>query len=178
MYALFNGFRFHFIDPPSSNLFCQQCENLAYEPHLCSDCKSLFCKQCILYSACPDCLQVSESIPDDRSNKLIQNLRVWCPNSVASGLGCNWKGQLREVPGHQNECPREKVSCSYSEVGCEEKMYRSKLEEHERENRETHLNLAMKKVISLSTTVKELQESVEQLKVAVQDIKEHAVIHD
>ena len=64
---------------------------------------------------------------------------------------------------HRKVCPREKVPCSYSEVGCEEKMYRNKLEEHDRKNRQIHLNLAMKKVVSLTTTVKELQERVKQL---------------
>ena len=79
---------------------------------------------------------------------------------------------------HRKECPREKVPCSYSEVGCEEKMYRSKLEEHEIESREIHLSLAMKKVVSLSTTVKELQQSVEQLKISFQKFKEQFAMYD
>ena len=73
---------------------------------------------------------------------------------------------------HRKECPREPISCSYSVVGCGEKMYRSKLEEHEIESREIHLNLAMKKVVSLTTTVEELCESVEQLKTSFQEFKE------
>ena len=56
-------------------------------------------------------------------------------------------------------------------------MYRSKLAEHEIESRETHLDLAMKKVVSLSTTVKELQKSVEQLK-SFQEFKEHSAMYD
>ena len=89
---------------------------------------------------------------------------------------------------HRKECPRELVPCSYSEVGCEERMYRNKLAEHEIESQETHLNLAMKKVVSLSTTVKELQESVkqlnklqesvEQLKTSFQEFKEQSAMYD
>ena len=82
------------------------------------------------------------------------------------------------MPDHRKECPRENIPCSYSEVGCEEKMYRNKLEEHEIESRESHLNLAMKKVVSLSTTVKELQESVEQLKISFQEFKEQSTMYD
>jgi hypothetical protein len=97
---------------------------------------------------------------------------VWCPNAIAAGLGCEWKGELREVPCHRKECARELVSCSYSVVGCEEKMCRSKLEKHETESRESHLNLAIKKVITLSTAMEELQESVEQLKMAVRELQQ------
>ena len=177
-YAEYNGFKFNFIDPPSGTLLCQQCKSLAYEPHHFRCCHSLFCKKCITLSTCPICCEHSKAIPDHRSDKLIQNLTVWCPNSVADGLGCHWKGELRKVLDHRRECPREKVPCSY---GCKEKMYRNKLEEHDRKNQRIHLNLAMKKVVSLTTTVKqlqerveqleELQESVEQLKTSFQEFK-------
>ena len=49
-------------------------------------------------------------------------------------------------------------------------MYRNKLEEHEIKSRKTHLHLAMKKVVSLSTTVKELQERVKQLEVLQESV--------
>lgn len=175
---MYNGCRFNFIDPPSRTLFCQQCKSLAHEPHQFLCCNSLICKQCIALNTCPFCLKRSESFPDRRSNKLIQSHTVWCPNSIAAGLGCEWKGELREVSDHRKECPRELVSCSYSVVGCEEKMYRSKLEKHEMESRETHLNLAMRKVVFLSTTMKELQESVEQLKMAVQELQQEYSSYD
>ena len=82
------------------------------------------------------------------------------------------------MPHHRMMCPRELVSCSYSVVGCEQKMYRSKLEKHEMESRETHLNLAMKKVVTLSTTIKEVQESVEQLKMAVHELQQEYANYD
>ena len=76
------------------------------------------------------------------------------------------------MPDHRNECARELVSCLYSVVGCKEKMYRSKVEKHEKESREYHLNLAMKKVISLSIAVQEMQESIEQLKATVHELQQ------
>ena len=51
-------------------------------------------------------------------------------------------------------------------------MYRSKLQKHEKESRESYLNLSMKKVITLTSTIKELQESVEQLKTAVHELQQ------
>ena len=171
--VMYNGCKFNFIDPPSSNLFCQQCKSLAHEPYQFLCCDSLICKQCIIVlNTCPFCLERSESFRDRRSHKLIQSYMVWCPNAIAAGLDCEWKGELRNVPHHRKECARELVSCSYSAVGCEEKMYRSKVEKHEEESRETHLNLAMKKVITLSTAVKEMQESIEQLKAAVHELQQ------
>ena len=90
---------------------------------------------------------------------------VWCPNSLPNGLECCWEGELREVSYHRMECELEWVPCSYSVVGCKEKMYRYNMEKHEGENREIHLNLAMRKVVSLTVVVEELQERVEQLDV-------------
>ena len=61
----------------------------------------------------------------------------------------------------------------YSIVGCEvEKMHRNKLEEHEVDYQEIHLILAMKEVISMKTTIKNLTESVEQLKKSFKELKE------
>ena len=46
------------------------------------------------------------------------------------------------------------------------------MQKYEEESREFHLNLAMKKVITLSTAVKEMQESIEQLKAAVHELQQ------
>ena len=70
------------------------------------------------------------------------------------------------------------VPCSYSEVGCKEKMYRNKMNEHEREFRDAHLNLAMKKVVSLTATVSELQERVDQLTASFKAFKEQFSVYD
>lgn len=90
---------------------------------------------------------------------------------------------LRGVADHRKVCPRETVPCSYRVVGCKEEMYRNNLELHERKNREAHLNLAMKKVVSLTTTVIQLQERVkqleelqEQLSTSFQEFKEQSTI--
>ena len=187
-YAMYNGSKYHFIEPPSNTLLCQECKDIPYEPHQMPCCHSLFCKKCITLSTCTKCYVHGKAVPDLRSNKLIQELTVWCPNSFAGGLGCEWKGRLGEVPHHRNVCPRELISCLYGVVGCEEKLHRNKMKNHERENRDAHLNLAMKKVVSLSTTVNDLQErvklldelqkSIEQLEMDVKELKEHSLLYN
>ena len=129
-------------------------------------------------SKCSICSKPSNTEPEDRSDELIKSLRVWCPNSVGDGLGCDWKGELRGVSEHRKMCPRENVPCSYSEVGCKEKMYRNKMNEHEREFRDAHLNLAMKKVVSLTATVSELQDRVDQLTASFKAFKEQFSAYD
>ena len=170
-YPLYNGSKLNFIEPPSNTLECVQCGNLAYQPHKCRYCKELFCKRCIFNnSECPVCFNPSNTELEDRSDELIQSLLVWCPNSVADGLGCDWKGELRDVPEHRKVCPRENVPCSYSEVGCKEKMYRNRMKMHEKEFRDVHLNLAMKKVVSLTATVSELQERMKRLEKSIEHL--------
>ena len=49
-------------------------------------------------------------------------------------------------------------------------MYRNKMNEHKREFRDVHPNLAMKKVVSVTVTVGELQEKFQQLRGHIQTI--------
>ena len=168
----YNGTQYNFIDPLDENLFCNQCKQLAYEPHHCCSCLSLFCKTCTFLSACPVCNKRSDNVFDKRFSRLIRNLIVRCPNSVSdsTGLGCSWKGELRDVHHHQMTC--QWVLCPYSVVGCDHKMYHSIMEKHEKKYREIHLKLAMKKVVSLTVAVEELQERVKQLERLQERVKQ------
>ena len=168
----YNGVKFEFIDPIDKNLLCWQCNAYANEPHHCLSCHSLFCEECTDLNICPGCNKLSEYIPDRRSNNLIQHLRVWCPNCRVAGLGCNWKGELRNVPNHRMECPQELISCSYRIVGCEARIQRNELTNHEKEDRQTHLNLAMKNVVSMVKMIQELRERIEELETAVEELQE------
>ena len=157
----YNGVVFEFAYQPASDLFCCKCHQLACEPHQMKCCYSLFCKHCIS-AMCPICQKESESIPDGRTHNRIQMLELVCPNSV-HGLGCDWKGKLGDVFKHRLLCPREEIVCPYSVLGCEEKMKREKLKEHEEKSRDEHLNLSMRTVVSMAKIIKELQERVVQL---------------
>ena len=50
--------------------------------------------------------------------------------------------------------------------------YRNKMNEHERELRDVHLNLVMKKVVSLTANVSELQERVKHLEGSQNQLEE------
>ena len=174
----YNGSQFNFISQPDESLLCKQCGHLAYEPHLCCCCSSIFCKTCTFPSTCPVCNELSENVFDYQSNKLIRKLIVGCPNSLSLPkfnrleCTCHWKGELREVSNHRMECELEWVPCSYSIVGCEEKMYRYMMVKHEKKSREIHLNLTMRKVVSLTVAVEELQKRVKQLDVLQERVKQ------
>ena len=95
-----------------------------------------------------------------------------CPNAP-SGLECEWIGELQDVPEHrQQECMRERVLCAYSEIGCVELMCRSDFEAHEEAHLRSHLDLSMKTVVNLVTTVKEMQEQLAQRKSAIDSLTE------
>lgn len=93
-------------------------------------------------------------------------MQIICPNSV-HGFGCAWKGELQEVCKHRLECPREVVMCTYSVVGCKERMCRDKMTKHEDEN---HLDCTVKMVVSMATTIKELQGRIEQLEITLHNL--------
>ena len=162
----YNGVEFEFAHQPSSDLFCCECHQLACEPHQSKCCYSLFCKKCIP-AICPICQKRIESIPDGRTQNRIQTLELVCPNSF-HGLGCDWKGKLGDVFVHRLFCPREEIVCPYNVLGCVEKMKRESLKEHEEKSRDEHLNLSMKTVVSMATTIEELQERVVQLEREIQ----------
>ena len=103
-------------------------------------------------------------------------LELVCPNSF-HGLGCDWKGKLGEVFEHRLLYHREEIACPYSVLGCEEKMKRESLKEHEEKSRDEHLNLSMKTVVSMATTIKELQERVVELQKSVVQLERKKAMH-
>ena len=63
---------------------------------------------------------------------------VKCPNGCEAGI------MMREdVEAHKRICPLEEVSCEYFRVGCEAKMARKDLAQHNKEKMEDHLSLAL-----------------------------------
>lgn len=53
-------------------------------------------------------------------------------------------------------------------------MHREKVEKHEEDNRNTHLDLAMKKIVSMVTSINELTAAVQKLEKRLEE-KENAV---
>lgn len=158
----YNGSEYKFKSKPAPDLYCHECKEIACEPHQmrCNNCSpsTLFCKKCTP-TLCPKCEKPTEIFPDGISNSRILKMVTICPNVIPIlRLGCSWEGELQTVAEHRLECPRESVPCPYKVIGCEEIMLRYKVEKHEKDNRDAHLDLAMKKIVSMVTSINELTE--------------------
>ena len=62
------------------------------------------------------------------------------------------------------ECQQEPIPCPYSKIGCEEQMYQCDVKTHEEKHKQVHLDLSMKRVLSLTTAVEEMKEHFEEMK--------------
>ena len=85
-----------------------------------------------------------------------------CPNSA---LGCEWEERLEKADVHRLVCLKEKVSCTYSDIGCTDEMLREEVKDHEDKDRTKHLDFAMKTITemkkqndSIRTEMKNLQD--------------------
>lgn len=82
-----------------------------------------------------------------------------CPN------GCKVSGIKRKTLNqHMQKCPLELVECSYSNVGCHERMYRKDYESHRTENSEKHLQLITESFSQLSTESERLKQENSRLR--------------
>ena len=70
-------------------------------------------------------------------------IEVPCPNDCGSTI------KRCKVENHCTKCPNEELTCKYAEIGCPAKRPRRDMEQHEIEERETHLNYAMDAIIKL-----------------------------
>ena len=71
----------------------------------------------------------------------IRDLPVWCNNSDD---GCGWQGSVGTLDKHMATCEFECVPCKYQYVGCDVKMTRKDITQHEEEDDKKHLHLALK----------------------------------
>lgn len=172
----YKGCEYRFVDPPTPELYCQKCYEIACEPQQvkCSCPRSLlFCKLCVP-SQCHNCKCSYVIFPDGLNHKRIQELKIKCPNNTVSwwDLECSWEGELQTVIQHRLVCPRERVPCPYKVIGCKQIIPKDSLKKDSKESRETHLNLAMEKVVSMVAAMKELTATVENLQLQIKDIQQ------
>ncbi len=90
------------------------------------------------------------------------NVIVPCPNT-----GCSTSMKRCEVSKHRHTCPKEVVKCSYTKVGCKEEMVREKCKNHETESVELHLELAVDRISTLESKVRDLESKVREPTVPV-----------
>ena len=68
-----------------------------------------------------------------------------CPNNCDSEL----KVSREDVDTHRKKCPLETVQCQYQCVGCDDVMVRKEQRDHNKENMEEHLALAVSELVTL-----------------------------
>ena len=63
-----------------------------------------------------------------------------------SDEGCDWQGSVGTLDKHMVTCEFECVPCKYQYVGCDVKMTRKDITQHEEEDDKKHLHLALQSV--------------------------------
>ena len=90
--------------------------------------------------------------------------RLYCPEVVVDCLndGCDVGIKRCKLEEHCEICPHEKVACKYSNVGCTLTLPRKDMTEHE-DNAQSHLDIALETVGSLTREVDSLTRKVDSL---------------
>ena len=63
-----------------------------------------------------------------------------------SDEGCDWQGSVGTLDKHMATCEFECVPCKYQYVGCDAKMMRKDIAQHEEEDDKKHLHLALQHI--------------------------------
>ena len=116
----------NFVEPPPKEIpvECTICLDVLYLPKMVTYCGHSFCAACIgrvekVYKPCPLCGQEFNLMDDKRLARILNGLNVYCPHQER---GCEWKGELGEIPRHFNQNPqsdRMLEGCQFQEVQCE-----------------------------------------------------------
>ena len=160
-------YEYNFIDELSDKLKCLICLDVAKDPKQHETCGKIFCSECIEKNKdkpCPSCRTKSPNYFTDtrgeENNYLIctftdkiillkgaqeiRDLPVRCNNF---DKGCGWQGSVGTLDKHMATCEFECVLCKYQYVGCDVKMMRKDIAQHEEEDDKKHLHLALQHII-------------------------------
>jgi hypothetical protein len=78
-----------------------------------------------------------------------------------SNLGCSVKLFRGQLKLHQNVCPKQKITCPYSEAGCSAEILREDRQKHILENAEHHATVASATVLSLKRELSNVRKQLE-----------------
>ena len=81
-----------------------------------------------------------------------------CPNNCEVGTV-----PREDMEAHRKECPLEIVHCEYHGVGCEVKVTRKRIKNHEEENMEGHLRMTKLKLAKTEERLSKLENTLSQL---------------
>lgn len=128
---------------------CSGCEwegsvSMWLDHHLLNDCPFRNIK-------CEHCKEKMVYYEKESHEKKCKKILVPCPNSE-----CSKQVLSRGLKKHLNTCPHTEVSCKFQKIGCNIKIKRKDVEEHERDN-EVHVSPALETIALLeekSSTLK------------------------
>ena len=161
-----------FLEQPLGKLLCINCKNIAEEPQQTKCCGKLCCESCqkTLSSTCPGCSRSPlETVPDTMNKIEIGSLQVECTNTEE---GCEWTGKFSGLNTHRSECPKEEISCPYSDTGCTTKLLREELDHHLHEKQQHHIEQTVGSIKTLNDTISCQQDQIDKLTTRVEAAEE------
>ena len=144
------GYKYKFVDgEPPDKYICAICTLVSCDPQQDSCCGNVYCKSCLQqlidigqHFNCRTCDRevTNKCFPDSRVDTEIKSLQVYCTNNkqtcisrafkyILPGLdnSCSWKGTLKDIDDHLQQCPDQILSCTN---GCGENIERKQLQYH------------------------------------------------
>ena len=117
------------LEEPTEDQVCQICGGMLDDPQQIICCGNDVCNSCLTSwldrnNTCPFCRKPEPKyFPDKRNDRAVKNLKGNCPFAAQ---GCNWQGELRNLPTHLKDCVRGIVKCRQ----CRMKVSKGDLDEH------------------------------------------------
>ena len=133
------GYDYKFVDgEPPNKYICTICTLVSCDPQQAGCCGNVYCKSCLQqlkvaqHFNCPTCRHdlTNKCFPDRRADLEIKSLQVYCTNNKKishADNSCSWKGRLKDIDDHLQQCPYQILSCTN---GCEKNIERKLLQHH------------------------------------------------
>ena len=104
---------------------------------------------------CPVC-------KDKVINEEMHNHPYTCPDVEikCTNLDCSTKIYRRQLVAHKNVCPKTRIDCPYSEVGCIERVHRKDIQKHLRESMDQHYLKAVEMAKSLREEIASIRKEI------------------
>ena len=167
------GFRVTLLDRELSDqerhiLICSACDGILREPMLVND---IFkCNACIEMEEV-----VTSSIP---FLTLTQKIQINCPYKEE---GCTWNGSITMLIDHRSccerflqeypNCPDTVIECSFRHYGCEVKIQRKYMHQHEQDNQNDHMKLMDKHIRAKDDTIRTLSSELVAVKKQLKEVE-------
>jgi len=151
------------------NVSCAICQaDVMCDPQLMTKCGHSFCKTCLekkdqygtSNGICPSCRKGSDVdpnrwVPNISLAKVIDSIKFMCP-CCCEAIKSETTYSRTELRNHLDKCPYRRHKCMVP--GCGAMLLPHEVDEHNRENAETHLQLALGACEKYENKLKDVQE--------------------